>query len=355
MTTGVVYHHLNLVLVNLGVARMTRFHAARSALLAFSALCASLALAPVALAQTPAPSYPTKPIRIVVPYPAGGGIDVMSRVIGERLSQRLGQPVLVDNRAGAGTIVAAEAVARAAPDGYTLMVTTDATVSVNQHLYAKLPYDPVKDFTPITQMVLLNQLLLANPGVTANNLKELIAYAKANPGKLSYASYGSGSQPHLAMEMFKSQAGVDILHVPYKGIPQAVPAALAGDVQLTFSGAASTQALIKAGKLKALAIGGKTRLALLPDVPTFAESGFPDVPANAWFGLFAPAGTPRDVVMKLHAEVTRILKDPDFAQKEILAKGYEVVASTPEEFVAFLVTDSARNARAVKISGAKVE
>ena len=334
---------------------MTGLYAKGPAMLALSILCAGLVSGPGAQAQATASGYPAKPIRMVVPYPPGGGIDTLSRLIGERLGQRLGQPVLVDNRAGAGTIVAAEFVARAAPDGYTLMVTTEATISVNQHLYAKLPYDPVKDFIPVTQLVLLNQLLLANPAVAASNLKELIATAKANPGKLNYASYGSGSQPHLAMEMFKSQAGVDIVHVPYKGIPQAVPAALAGEVQLTFSGAASSQALIKAGKLKALAIGGKTRLALLPDIPTFTESGFPDVPANAWFGLFVPAGTPRDIVMKLHAEVTRILKDPEFVQKEIMAKGYEVVASTPEEFAGFLVTDSARNARAVKISGAKAE
>ena len=203
--------------------------------------------------------------------------------------------------------------------------------------------------------MLLNQLLLANPALPANNLKELVTYAKANPGKLNYASYGSGSQPHLAMEMLKSQSGIDIVHVPYKGIPQAVPAALAGEVQLTFSGVASSQVHIKAGKLKALAVGGKTRLALLPDVPTFTESGFPDVPSNAWFGLFVPAATPRDIVLKLHAEVTRILKDPEFIQKEITAKGYELVASTPEDFATFLAADSVRNARAVKISGAKVE
>jgi tripartite-type tricarboxylate transporter receptor subunit TctC len=325
---------------------MTVFKTSLAALLlAFTAVGAAPALAQ---------NYPSKPIRIVVPYPAGGGIDVISRVIGERLGRSLGQPVLVDNKPGGGTLLAADFVAKAPADGYTLMVTTDSTMTINQHLYAKLPYDPVKDFAPITQLVLLNQLL-ANPAVPANNLKELIAYAKANPGKLNYASYGSGSQPHLAMETLKAQAGIDIVHVPYKGIPQAVPAALAGEVQLTFSGAASSQAFIKAGKLKALAVGGKTRMPLLPDVPTFTESGFPDVPANAWFGLFAPAGTPRDVVMKLHAEVTRILKDPEFVQKEIVAKSYDLVASTPEEFAAFLVADSVRNARAVKISGAKVE
>ena len=324
-----------------------------------AALLLIIGAATLAQAQTTstgaALAYPNKPVRIVVPYPAGGGIDIISRVIGERLSQRLGQPVLVDNRPGGGTILAAELVARAVPDGHTLMITTDSTVTINQHLYAKLPYDPVRDFAPVIQLVLLNQLLLANPAVPANSLKELIAYAKANPGKLNYASYGSGSQPHLAMEMLKSQAGIDIVHVPYKGIPQAVPAALAGEVQLTFSGAASSQAHIKTGRLKPLAIGGKTRLALLPDVPTFTESGFPDVPSNAWFGVFVPAATPREIVMKLHAELTRILKEPDFMEKEITAKGYELVASTPEEFALFLIADSARNARAVKISGAKAE
>ena len=299
--------------------------------------------------------YPNKTIRIVVPYPAGGGIDLISRAIGNQLSQRWGQPVVIENKPGSGTIVAAEGVAKAAPDGYTLMVTTDSTISVNPHLYARLPYDPVKDFAPITQMVLLNQLLLANAAVPANNLKELIAYAKANPGKLNYASYGSGSQPHLAMEMLKSQAGMDIVHVPYKGIPQAVPAAIAGEVQLTFSGAASSIAHIKGGRLKAIAIGGKSRLFMLPEVPTFTEGGFPEVPANAWFGLFAPAGTPREVVMKLNAEVVKMLKEPEFNQKELVAKGYELVANTPEEFTAFLVTDSQRNARAIKISGAKAE
>ncbi len=302
-----------------------------------------------------AQGYPNKPIRIVVPYPAGGGIDTMSRVIGIQLSQRWGQPVIIDNRPGAGTIVAAEGVAKAAPDGYTLMITTDATVTINQHLYTKLPYDPVKDFIPVTQLVFLNQLLLVNPSVQAGNLKELIAYAKANPGKLNYGSYGSGSQPHLSMELFKSQTGIDIVHVPYKGIPQAIPAAIAGEVQLTFSGAASSLAHLKSGRLKALAIGGKTRLGLVPDVPTFAEQGFPDIPSNAWFGLFAPAGTPREVVMKLHAEITKILTEPEFNQREIVAKGFELVASKPEEFVTFLAADSLRNARAVKISGAKVE
>jgi len=321
-------------------------------ILAMFALALTVIGAPgAALAQ----AYPNKPIRIVVPYPAGGGIDIMSRLVAQRLAQRFSQSVVVENKPGAGTIVAAESVARAAPDGYTLLITTDATITINPYLYAKLPYDAVKDFAPVSQLVLLNQLLVANAALPVNNLKELIAHAKANPGKLNYASYGIGSQPHLAMEIFKSQSGADIVHVPYKGIPQAVPAAIAGEVQLTFSGAASTQAHLRAGRLKALAIGGKARLPLLPDVPTFAEAGFPDVPANAWFGLFAPAGTPRDVITLLHGEIVRLFKEPDFVQKEIAAKGYELVASSPEEFAAFLVGDAKRNAQAVRISGARAE
>ena len=185
------------------------------------ALAFALTLAPGAQAQ----NYPNKPIRIVVPYPAGGGIDLIARATGNQLTQRWGQAVIVENKPGSGTIVAAEGVARSAPDGYTLMLTTDATLTINPHLYAKLPYDPVKDFAPVTQLVLLNQLLLVNVGVPASTPRELIAYAKANPGKLNYASYGAGSQPHLAREMLKNQAGIDIVHVPYKGIPQAVTGA----------------------------------------------------------------------------------------------------------------------------------
>jgi len=320
-----------------------------------SMLCAGLAALACLAQPAAAQGYPSKPIRIVVPYPAGGGIDIMSRQIAQRLAQKFNQSVVVENKPGAGTLVAAETVARAAPDGHTLLVTTDATMTINPHLYSKLPYDPVKDFVPVTQLVLLNQLLVANANLPVGNLKELLAYAKANPGRLNYASYGVGSQPHLAMEILKAQAGVDIVHVPYKGIPQAVPAAIAGEVQLTFSGAASTQAHIKAGKLKAIAIGGARRLAIMPEVPTFAESGFPDVPANAWFGLFAPAGTPREIVTALHGEVTRMLREPEYLQKEVVAKGYELVAGTPEEFAGFLTADSARNARAVKISGARAD
>ncbi|HEX4326898.1 MAG TPA: tripartite tricarboxylate transporter substrate binding protein [Burkholderiales bacterium] len=308
-------------------------------------------LPPGAMAQ----GYPAKSIRMVVPYPAGGGLDVLARQLGERVGRHLGQSMVIDNRPGAGTIIGADAVAKAAPDGYTLMITADTTITLNQSLYSKLPYEPVKDFAPVTQLVLLNQMLIVSPAVPANNLKELIAYAKANPGKLNYASYGSGTPPHLAMETLKNLSGVAITHVPYKGLAQAVPAVLADEVQMTFSGAASSMALIKSGRLRALAIGGRSRLGLLPEVPTFAELGYAEVPASTWFGLFAPAGTPRDIVGKLHDEFKAAITDPEFAQKEVAAKGFELVANTPEEFAGVIAAEIPRNAKAVKISGAKAE
>jgi tripartite-type tricarboxylate transporter receptor subunit TctC len=322
---------------------------ARSA--AFLLLLSACLAAPAAHAQ----AYPNKPIRIVVPYPAGGGLDVMARLLGDRLGKRLGQPAVIENKPGAGTIIGADAVAKAAPDGYTLMITADTTVTLNQHLYTKLPYDPVKDFIPVTQLVQLNQLLVLNAEVPAQNLKELIAYAKANPGKLNYASYGSGTPPHLAMETLKNLAGISVTHVPYKGLPQAVPAVLAGEVQMTFSGAASSMAHIKSGRLRAIAIGGKSRLSIMPEVPTFTELGYPEVPASTWFGVFVPAGTPRDIVAKLHAGFKTLMTDPEFVQKEVVAKGYELSANSPEEFTALIAAEIVRNAKAVKISGAKAE
>jgi len=323
----------------------------RSALASIALLLSAFCLPACAQAQ----SYPSKPLRIIVPYPAGGGLDVMARLLGDRLGHRLGQPVVIENKPGAGTLIGADFVAKSAPDGHTLMITADTTITLNQYLYAKLPYDPVKDFAPVTQLVQLNQLLVTNPAVPANNLKELIAYARANPNKLNYASYGSGTPPHLAMETLKNLTGIAITHVPYKGLPQAVPAVLADEVQLTFSGAASSMAYIKSGRLRALAIGGKQRLQIMPEVPTFTELGYPEVPASTWFGVFAPAGTPRDIVKKLQAEFKELISEPEFTQKEVVAKGYELVANTPEEFSAVIATEIVRNARAVKISGAKAE
>jgi tripartite-type tricarboxylate transporter receptor subunit TctC len=312
-------------------------------------------LAACACASASAQGWPAKGVRIVVPYPPGGGIDILARQLAEKFAAQWGQPVVVENRPGGSTIPGTDAVAKAPPDGHTALLSTDASFSINPHLFARLPYDAQRDFIPVTMLVLLQQLLVANPALPANNLQELIALAKAQPGSLNYASYGSGSQPHLSGEMLKNKAGIDIVHVPYKGISLAVPAVMAGEVQLTFSGIASSIGALKAGRLKAIAIGGPKRSALLPEVPTFAELGFPEVDTHAWFGLFLPAGSPREAVARIYQDAKRSFEEPEFRQKQLIDKGYDVVGSSPEGFEAFLKTDSVSRARAVKISGARAE
>jgi len=319
------------------------------------ATIAALLAAACVCAPASAQGWPSKGVRIVVPYPPGGGIDILARQLADKLAPQWGQPVVVENRLGGSTIPGTDAVAKAAPDGHTVLLTTDASFSINPHLFAKLPYDAQRDFIPVTMLILLQQLLVAHPALPANNLQELIALAKAKPGSLNYASYGSGSQPHLSGEMLKNRAGIDIVHVPYKGISLAVPAVMAGEVQLTFSGIASSIGPLKAGRLKAIAIGGPKRSVLLPDVPTFAELGFPEVETHAWFGLFLPAGAPREAVARIYLDAKRVLDEPEFRQRQLIDKGYDVVGSSPEGFAAFLKTDSASRARAVKISGAKAE
>lgn len=314
-----------------------------------------LATAPGAIPDAAAQAFPAKPIRIVVPYPVGGGIDVLGRVLAERLGPVWGQPIVVENQPGGSTIPASDRVAKSAGDGHTILLTTDSTFSINPHLFAKLPFDPQKDFTPVTLVVLLQQLLLAQPSFPASNVAELVALAKSRPGSLNYGSYGSGSQPHLAGEMLKSRAGIDIAHIPYKGLPLAVAALLGGEIQLTFAGVASSRGQIAGGKLKALAIGGPQRSPLLPNVPTFAEQGFPEVETHAWFGLFVPSGTPREAVERIHRDVKAVFDDAAFREREVVQKGYDLVLSSPAEFAAYIRQDSASRARAVKVSGAKAE
>ena len=302
-----------------------------------------------------AQSWPGKPVRIIVAYPPGGGIDVIGRQIAERLTTSWGQPVLVENRPGANTILATELVAKAAPDGHTLLLTTDATFSINPHLYAKLPFDTQRDFIPVTMMVLLQQLLVAHPAQPYNTLNELIQAAKAKPGSINYASYGSGSQPHLAGEMLKNKAGIDLVHIPYKGISLAVPAVMAGEVQLTFAGIATSMPQLKAARIKPIAIGGTKRSPLLPDVPTFTELGFSEVETHAWFGLFLPTGSPREAVTRIYQDTKKIIDDPEYRQQQLIERGYEVVGSTPDQFVAYMQADRESRGRAVKVSGAKAE
>jgi tripartite-type tricarboxylate transporter receptor subunit TctC len=317
-------------------------------------LCAvafAAAAAPDAAAQS---AYPARSVRIVVAYPPGGGIDVMARQLAERLAPQWGQPVVVENRPGGSTIPATELVAKSPADGHTILLTTDSTFSINPHLFAKLPYSE-RDFVAVTQLIVLQQLLLAHPSVPARSVAELVALAKTKPATLNYGSYGSGSQPHLAAETLKSRAGIDLVHIPYKGLSFSVPAAIAGEVELTFSGIASSRAHVQAGRLRALAIGGTKRSPLMPDVPTFAEQGYPEVETHAWFGLFVPAGTPRAGVERIQRDVAAILNEPGFREKEIVQKGYDLVASPPDAFAAFIVADREARGRAVKLSGAKAE
>jgi len=316
---------------------------------------ALIALCLGAMPDVHAQAWPSKPVRIVVPFPPGGPADLLPRLLGPKLTELWGQPVVVENKPGAGGNIGMDTVAKAAPDGYSLVLGPNGNLVVNPHLYAKLPFDTQKDFIPVTMLVLLQQLLVANSSLPFNTLDDLIRAAKARPGSINYASYGSGSQPHLSGEMLKYKAGIDLVHVPYKGISLAVPAVMAGEVQLTFAGIATSMAPLKSGRIKALAIGGARRSPLLPEVPTFAELGYPEVETHAWFGLFVPAGSPREAVSRLYADTRRIVDDPEFRQKQLVEKGYEPVGSAPDEFAAYIARDRESRGRAVKISGAKAE
>lgn len=317
-------------------------------------LAASMAgLQPMrALAQ---PSFPSGLVKIVVPFPPGGGADVLARVLGQQLSDRWGERVIVENRPGAATMIAAGAVAKAPADGLTLLLAAEPTLTINPALYPKMPYDAARDLAPISQLVQMNQILLVRKGHGMTDLKTLIERAKQKPGSLSYASYGSGSEPHLAMEMLKHKAGVSVLHVPYKGVPLALNALLAGEVDMTLSGAASALPHIKSGKLEPIAIGGSKRLPLVSDVPTFTELGFPAVPARAWFGLVAPAGTSPAIVQKIAQDVRQVASSPKFISEQINERGYEPIFSSPDEFASLLERQRKEAVELVKVSGAKPE
>ena len=304
----------------------------------------------VAIAQ----AYPTKPIRLVVPFPAGGSLDVVARAIGQKLTEAWGQPVVIDNRPGAGGNIGADLVAKSAPDGYTILEGALSTHAVNVSLYARMPYDPVKDFAPITLVAVTPNVLVLNASFPVNSVPELLAYARANPGKLSFGSGSNGSAGHLAGELFKTEAGIDMVHIPYKGGAPALQALLAGDTQLMFDNLANSAAQIKAGKLKALAVTTAKRSSLMPELPTLSETGLPGFDIYTWWGFMAPAGTPKEVVAKWNAEVTRILRSPEmkafFAQQ-----GAEPAPDSPEEFAALIKGEIAKYAKIVKQSGAKVD
>lgn len=318
-----------------------------------AALVAAVALAAPAHAQTP--FWPSKTVRIVVPYPPGMGTDILARLLAQRFSAQWGQSVVVDNRPGANTLLGAEAVARSAPDGHTLMITTDATFVINPHLYVKLPYDAIKSFAPISLLATFTMVMVAQPSFAANDVAELVAIAKSRPGQITYGSFGPGSQHHLLFEMLNQTAGIKLVQVPYKGVPQIMAAVLSGEIQLALAGAFSAKGHIAARRLKALGVSGPKRSPFVPDVPSLIEQGFPAVEYTLWLGLFAPAGTPRSVIDRINANVTEFLSDPAVRDKELLALGYEPSGLGPDEFAARIRRELAALANIVKISGARAD
>jgi tripartite-type tricarboxylate transporter receptor subunit TctC len=316
------------------------------------AIVAAVLLCATALAA--AQDFPRKPIHLVVPFPPGGGNDTVARAIAQQVGPELGQPLVIDNRPGAGGSVGAELAAKAPADGYTLFLAGVGSHAVNPNLHSRLPYDPVRDFTPITLIASAPSVLVVNPGVPARSVAELTAYARANPGKLNYASNGNGSAAQLAAAMYEWMAGVRMVHVPYKGIAPAMTDLLGGEVQVMFGTIVALVPHIQAGKLRALAVTSRKRSTLLTEVPTLAESGLPDYEAGSWYGILAPANTPRDIVARLHFVVVKALKQPDVARR-LAAEGAEVVGSTPEEFGAHIQSEIARVARVVRAAGIRIE
>ena len=316
----------------------------------FAALIMSLALAAGAQAQ-----YPGKPVRIVLPSSPGNSSDIMARLLADRLSQTWGQPVVVENRPGADGRIAAEAVARSAPDGHTLFLPNAGVITINPALFGRMPYDPIKDFAPITQIATIVIVLVAHPGVAANSVRELVALAKAKPGTLHYASAGnSAGIPYLAGALLRDKAGIDVVHIPYKANAQAAQDLLGGQIEFMYDTLAATLPHIKSGKLKALAIVGSQRSRVLPAMPTLTEAGYPGTEGDAWAGLFAPAGTPKAVVDKIHADVIAVLRQTEVRER-LTALGLDVVGNRPDEFAAVIKADTAKWAGVIRANNIKAE
>jgi tripartite-type tricarboxylate transporter receptor subunit TctC len=305
-------------------------------------------------ADARAQPYPSKPIRLVVPYPPGGPLDTVARLTAQKVSEATQQPVIVDNKPGAGGNIGADLVAKSPADGYTILLGAVATHAINPALYASMPYDAVRDFIPVTQLASTPNVLIVHPSIPAANVREFITYAKANPGKLNFGSGSTGSAGHLAGELFKAMAGLDMTHVPYKGAAPAMQDLVGGQIQLMFDNLASALGQVRAGKVKGLAVTTAKRTPLAPDLPTIAESGLAGFDISTWFGIFVPAGTPREAVERLHAEFTRALAAPDVREK-ILTLGAEPVGNRPEEFAAYIRREAAKYARVIKASGAKAD
>ena len=315
-------------------------------------LAAVLAVMPIA--ATAQADYPNKPIRLIVPFPAGGSTDIVGRVVAQKLSERLGQQVVVDNRGGAGGTIGTDAAAKAAADGYTLTIGTTSTHAVAAGAYAKLSYNPVKDFAPVSLVAITPYLLVVNPQVKANNLQEFVALGKSMPGKMNYASAGNGTTTHLAMEMMKDAAQINLQHIPYKGNAPADLAILANEVQAVFGSMPALLQHTKGGKLRPLAVGTAQRSPALPDVPTVAESGYPGFEAALWLGVLAPAGTPKAVIDRLHKELAAIVPTADF-KTAMERNGADATGNTPDQFAKLIAEESARYIKVVKTIGLKLD
>jgi len=313
-------------------------------------LAGGLAVATPAAAQT----YPTKPITIVVPFPAGGTTDILARIISQGLGKELGQSVIIDNRGGAGGNIGGALAAKAPADGHTLFMGTVGTHAINGALYKKMPFDHIKDFAPLTRVAMVPNLLVAHPSQPFKTVKELIAYAKANPGKVNFGSSGNGSSIHLSGELFRSMTGIDMVHVPYKGSAPAVADLLGGQIGIMFDNMPSAIQHVRSGKLRPIAVTTAKRSPELPDVPTVAEAGVPGYEATSWFGMFAIANTPAPVVARIHAALTKVLADPE-VKKQIAAQGGELVIEKPQQFADFIAKETAKWSKVVKDSGASVD
>lgn len=301
-----------------------------------------------------AQGYPAKPVRLVVPYAAGGAMDSLARTIGQRLFEAWGQQVLVENKPGASAIIGMDYVAKSAADGYTLL-WSDANVVINSLLFSKLPYDPVKDLAPITQLVAIHLGLVVNPSLPVKNIRELIELAKAKPGELNYASVGAGSTMHLSMEILQAMAGIKLNHIPYKGSAPALTDVSAGHVPMMFTSLGSVLPLWKAGKVRLLAVGSARRYTQYPDVPTVAEAGLPGFEVTSWFGLFAPAGTPREIINRVNAELQKIFADPALREKNLDPQGFEPIVSSPERFSEFTKSEALKWGKVVRDAKVKLD
>lgn len=313
-------------------------------------LVAACGLAPFsALSQ----SYPAKPIRMIVPLAAGGGTDILARTMAQKMGELLGQSVVVDNKPGGGTVIGTDLAAKAPPDGYTLFVSSP-TIVINHGLHAKLPYDALRDFVAISQWVSFSNFLVVNPSLPVNSVKELIAYAKARPGKINYASSGNGATTHLGMELLKTMAGIDLVHFPYKGSAPAMVDLLGGRMSLMFDAGITSLPYIKSGKLRALGVSGSMRSPLNPDLPTIAEAGVAGYDSSVWIGLLAPAGTSKAIVDQLHTTVVKILNMPD-VRKRLLAQDMQPVGSSPEQFAALIKDELHKWSKVIKAANVRVD